>query len=117
MSVRKGEHVEVVANGNFRWWIIKKKNSEKKGMVANTILKNCPENVKDCAVVTESYDETKYLKFIKSEQLEIIDWNFCEQGWWYARSKRTFKEGFIHPSYVSTKVGILNFLKAELSST
>ena len=46
ISVEKGEHVDVVGNGHFRWYTIKKKGTEKKGMISNAILRNCPDNIK-----------------------------------------------------------------------
>ena len=110
ISVEKDEHVDVVGNDRFRWYTIKKKGTEQKGMVSNAILRNCPDNITDCAVVVEDYEESVYLKFRKSDQLEVKDLNFCKEGWWYAKDKRTLKEGYIHPPYVSCKMGIIGAL-------
>ena len=86
---------------------MKGKETQKVGIVLSSLLTKCPDAIRGCVVSKETYDKSLYLTFEKGDHLQLTDMNLQVRGWWYAINLRTHDEGFVHPFYTRTMMGLL----------
>ena len=107
LTVKRGQHVEIIDSDRLRWWAIRSKEDDTVGFVLSSLLENCPDGEMECGIVKETYEESFYLKFEKGDHLQITDTALQVNGWWYALNIRTHQEGYVHPFFIRTAAGLV----------
>lgn len=104
LSVRKGEHLNVLDEEKIVWWKVQVAQTLEEGYVLSEILNDCQKHSKGgnrCVFAKENFDAQLYLRFEKGEHLELQPNKPYKENWIYVKSKVTAQEGYVHERWVA----------------
>lgn len=105
LSFKKGDEFSIISMDTGTKWLAYSQNTGKKGYIPSDCVTEATYPIHAALYDYESCTEEE-LGFEKGELLCIINAN--DSDWWFARSKKTEKEGYIPSNYVTSSVVDIN---------
>ena len=107
LSIKKGDELAIIHTGDGDWWYARFEEDRREGFVPSNYLVEVTHPTYVAIYDYESRTDED-LGFKRNDLFCII--NTDDTDWWFARSKKTGKEGYIPSNYI-TKANSLNIHK------
>ena len=105
LSFKKGEEFSIISTGEGDRWLAFSQSTGKKGYISSNCLTGAIYPIHAALYDYESRTDED-LSFEKGDLLCVI--NTDDNGWWFARSKKSGKEGYIPSNYLTSCVVDIN---------